>query len=68
MTIFDEKISHLQKKVQVNPLDHASWLEMIRLCDQAIAQDVDRERWLKARKTMVTQAGLMGVIISDSEQ
>lgn len=63
MTQYDEKIAVLQKKVQMNPLDHVSWMEMIRLCDEAIAADVDRERWQKARRTMVVQASLMGVVV-----
>ena len=56
-------ISKLQKKVQLNPLDHEAWMEMIRLCDEAIAADIDRYRWERARRTMVQQARLMGVKI-----
>lgn len=61
MSTYDDMISKLQKKVQLNPLDHQSWLEMIRLCDEAIDADIDRPRWERARRVMVQQARLMGV-------
>lgn len=63
MSEYDEKVSQLQKRVQINPLDHASWLEMIRLSEEAISLDIDRQRWEKALKTMKLQARLMGVKI-----
>lgn len=63
MSEYDEKVSQLQKRVQINPLDHASWLEMIRLSEEAISLDIDRQRWEKALKTMKQQARLMGVKI-----
>lgn len=61
MSTYDDMISKLQKKVQLNPLDHQAWLEMIRLCDEAIDADIDRPRWERARRVMVQQARLMGV-------
>lgn len=61
MSTYDDMISKLQKKVQFNPLDHQAWLEMIRLCDEAIDADIDRPRWERARRVMVQQARLMGV-------
>lgn len=61
MSTYDDMISKLQKKVQFNPLDQQSWLEMIRLCDEAIDADIDRPRWERARRVMVQQARLMGV-------
>lgn len=63
MSEYDEKVSQLQKRVQINPLDHDSWLEMIRLSEEAISLDIDRQRWEKALKTMKQQARLMGVKI-----
>lgn len=63
MSEYDEKVSQLQKRVQINPLDHASWLEMIRLSEEAISLDIDRQHWEKALKTMKQQARLMGVKI-----
>lgn len=63
MTDYSDMISKLQKKVQINPLDSDSWLEMIRLCDEAISLGVDTARWQQARKVMVQQARLMGVKI-----
>lgn len=61
MSEYDDTISKLQKRVQYNPLDHEAWLEMIRLCDEAIDAGIDTQRWQKARHTMVQQARLMGV-------
>lgn len=61
MSTYDDMISKLQKNVQFNPLDQQSWLEMIRLCDEAIDADIDRPRWERARRVMVQQARLMGV-------
>lgn len=61
MSTYDDMISKLQKKVQFNPLDYQAWLEMIRLCDEAIDADIDRPRWERARRVMVQQARLMGV-------
>lgn len=61
MSTYDDMISKLQKNVQLNPLDHQAWLEMIRLCDEAIDADIDRPRWERARRVMVQQARLMGV-------
>ena len=60
MKNYDDLVAKLQKKVQVNPRDAETWMEMVKLCEEAICEGVDVARWMKARRPMIQQANLLG--------
>lgn len=58
-TYYNDEVSKLQKKVQINPLDCSSWEAMMALATEAINKNIDTERWSRALKVMQQQYELL---------
>lgn len=56
---YNDEVSRLQKKVQVDPRDAETWKRMIALAEEAVSAGVDAARWEKALKVMHQQYELM---------